>query len=756
MKNDRMKTALENIARRGVPEMTNLMPQIAAQLKRKSPMTTLRTRPFVAVLIALFILLTLSGVAYALGKALGYIPGVGIVDQSVPLRVLADPVSQTRDGITVTVEQVVVDTTQITLLYKVDGLTDANFDTEGDNAQKCYSNAILRLSDEQLSPVSQNGKNGGTSYEVQASYPALPPSVKEVTFILPCIQFTSHGKAPENWELPMQLTTDSTNTTILPVIEIATPGPLATVTNQNIPANPDAISLILSSAVQMDDGYLLYVTVDWSNANIDFLDVPNPANIHLLDSKGQEMPFNLVYDDASAGVFTEKHQTIFAIKTAPIQVAGPLILTVDALPVETAAHGSFSFDPGTNPFPGQTWEINQDVDLGNGLSLRVLRATYTNLYANPGLLFDMESAAGVTQAWLTDALHPLFVPQGGGGSISYEPLPFTGEFFYEGNFPAETITVNISRVAANFHGSWQAQWTPPAPSLFVPPSRPEACVSKSKFEQALREKPVLPENLKGSLILYGPYRGNDSVWRTSIVNLDGTPPFDFGEGDGDFSPDGLKVVFSRYLDENAENGIFIMDLSTGETVLLPGTERYDFNPMWSPDGSQIVFNRGNNADLYVVNADGSNLRRLTYDPGQEFPIGWMPDGQHLLYALPGMAYQQTDYVVNVQTGEIEYFSTDEFLGMSPNTQFKITAERDASNMDAWVSYFAGMDDSNRWVLAESGIVLQYPIWSADGEWLLVSLSKLYDDKNVPVFIHLTDCQIIPIPNMKGIVVDWLQ
>ena len=76
MKNDRMKNALENIARRGIPENTNLMPRIAAQLERKSPMTTLRSRPFVAILIAIFILLTLSGVAYAIGRSLGYIPGV--------------------------------------------------------------------------------------------------------------------------------------------------------------------------------------------------------------------------------------------------------------------------------------------------------------------------------------------------------------------------------------------------------------------------------------------------------------------------------------------------------------------------------------------------------------------------------------------------------------------------------------------------------------------------------------------------------
>ena len=89
MNEKRMKDALENIARRGIPENTHLWPRISAQLERKSPMNLFRTRPLVALLIALFILLALSGVAYAIGKSLGYIPGVGIVDQSAPIRILA-------------------------------------------------------------------------------------------------------------------------------------------------------------------------------------------------------------------------------------------------------------------------------------------------------------------------------------------------------------------------------------------------------------------------------------------------------------------------------------------------------------------------------------------------------------------------------------------------------------------------------------------------------------------------------------------
>src|SRR5512134_162777 len=82
MNDNRMKDVLEKIAHRGIPENTNLWPNISARIERKSPMMTLRTRPLVAILIVFLILLVLSSTAYALGRMLGYIPGIGMVEQT--------------------------------------------------------------------------------------------------------------------------------------------------------------------------------------------------------------------------------------------------------------------------------------------------------------------------------------------------------------------------------------------------------------------------------------------------------------------------------------------------------------------------------------------------------------------------------------------------------------------------------------------------------------------------------------------------
>ena len=55
--------------------------------------------------------------------------------------------------------------------------------------------------------------------------------------------------------------------------------------------------------------------------------------------------------------------------------------------------------------------------------------------------------------------------------------------------------------------------------------------------------------------------------------------------------------------------------------------------LWSPDGRKIAFTstRDGTPDIYVVNADGSGLRRLTRGPGNEGSLAWSPEGQRIAF-----------------------------------------------------------------------------------------------------------------------------
>jgi Tol biopolymer transport system component len=85
----------------------------------------------------------------------------------------------------------------------------------------------------------------------------------------------------------------------------------------------------------------------------------------------------------------------------------------------------------------------------------------------------------------------------------------------------------------------------------------------------------------------------------------------------------------------SRNHIFTLDLATGRiTQLTSGGNHHDQHPKWSPDGTRISFisSRGGSFDLWMMNADGSNVQRLTDHPAADYDPIWAPDGQSLIFS----------------------------------------------------------------------------------------------------------------------------
>ncbi|KFB08833.1 Tol-Pal system beta propeller repeat protein TolB [Nitratireductor basaltis] len=99
-----------------------------------------------------------------------------------------------------------------------------------------------------------------------------------------------------------------------------------------------------------------------------------------------------------------------------------------------------------------------------------------------------------------------------------------------------------------------------------------------------------------------------------------------------FSPNGDKVIMSLLRDDGNSN-IFTMDLRTRATARLTDTNAIDTSPSYSPDGSQIVFtsDRGGRAQIYVMGADGSNQRRISFGNGSYSTPVWSPRGDLIAF-----------------------------------------------------------------------------------------------------------------------------
>jgi TolB protein len=107
-----------------------------------------------------------------------------------------------------------------------------------------------------------------------------------------------------------------------------------------------------------------------------------------------------------------------------------------------------------------------------------------------------------------------------------------------------------------------------------------------------------------------------------------------------FSPDGSSIVFSSER-MGLEGGEHLYMMSRDGSNIRPiGNLEIDTGggPIFSPDGKKILFtdtiddlDAGEvNQDVYIVDVDGNNRIRLTYDPSSEVPWAFTPDGNHIL------------------------------------------------------------------------------------------------------------------------------
>lgn len=751
---------LDAVARDQVPGDLDLAPAILARIQKRkgfrmNPKMKLVSAILLVAIVLTVLFYTVPGVMAAVGRWFGFIPGVGLVREG-QIRALEAPVSLTRDGVTVTVEQVILNQERTALVYSVDGIPNDALVLQP-KEPVCDYKVSLRLPDGQSLLASPNGIDSWASgYLHRFYYAPLPGSVDEATLVIPCFFQTRPGAAPENWEIPLHFVAAPPDMTAFPVIEISTPTPpaveatattgAAEVTPQEPTPTSAALSLTLDRAVQMDDGYLLYATLHWEDTPFIHVDVTDPqATLHLLDSAGQEMLYEFIYDE-NTGPFVDQRQTVIAIKTAPVQSPGPLTLALDSVSVDHTVDARFVFDPGVDAAPGQEFKPNIEVAVGE--HRLVVRTVWVNANSYE---FEITSNTGVQSASCIDRENPVVGGGGGGGGqIDENTYSFSCGFNYQNARPAGPVTVTLGSITVRHEQPLQVQWTPPAVSTTRLPTQPAACLTAEAWQAALAQPFALPEGLSGQVLTYGPAdpATPDGSWEVAITPLDGSQAQPLpGVRDGAFSPDGSKLAYSLI-----DGGILIKDLVTGEDLPLPGTANGDFNPIWSPDGAQIVFNRGMGIfDLFIVNLDGSNLRQITHGGVQEWPVGWLPDGG-FLYTVPGREYEYIVYRLDLASGESQVFSNENIQSLSPDGQYVAIANLTFG--ERWAVDISRLDGADRWALANDGLWVLSPLWSPDGEWLLATVSATDSGSTTGALINLRTCQIIALPHIQGNLLDW--
>jgi Tol biopolymer transport system component len=193
-----------------------------------------------------------------------------------------------------------------------------------------------------------------------------------------------------------------------------------------------------------------------------------------------------------------------------------------------------------------------------------------------------------------------------------------------------------------------------------------------------------------------------------------------------------RIVFDNHQD------VWSVNANGTDLIRLTHSPAFEFDPSWSPDGTQIAYrsDRGDESEIWVMNANGTGQRRLTAG----LSPAWSPDGSSIAYSSPGHDPNPPLSGISIMnadgSGQHRVPNTDggEYPSWSPD------GKRIAFNSNLTgdhVMYIVDVDGSNLVNLSSVGEGWQVQ-WSPDGRSILFTSHRDHPDNYTDVYVMRPD------------------
>jgi eukaryotic-like serine/threonine-protein kinase len=190
------------------------------------------------------------------------------------------------------------------------------------------------------------------------------------------------------------------------------------------------------------------------------------------------------------------------------------------------------------------------------------------------------------------------------------------------------------------------------------------------------------------------------------------------------SPDGTRMAVTRGDPQNANLDIWLIEFARATSTRFTFDPAPDGFPVWSPDGSRIIFrsNRNGPGDLYQKAASGAGSDEVLFkSPEPKTPSDWSGDGRFLLYSVADPKTKNDLWILPLQGDRkpVPYLKTEfnETQGQfSPDSRFIAYRSDESGQSEIYVQPFPmASGGGGKWMVSRGGGA--QPRWRRDGKEL---------------------------------------